>query len=470
MRSIWRWLALATALLFLAGAVPAASAQTPPTPAATPAAAAPPPAAARPKHAWIDQLVDAVEHNDLVGALEQLGTPAIHALAIIAAGVMTWLCCQPIQAFMQRGWRIKREDVMSSLDDQSKATYLIKFQNRQVTFQTASAEFEAMYKFRYGTYRLWMPLIALVLVTFPLTFILAETALAHLVLAEGGHWPPLGVNARFANLIAYPPSAAAAVAGAYGWTVAAFVSGATRYTLPPGVVVMGALRIAIAAPLGYAVTAFLGHDHGTIAPAVAFGLGAFPLDTIQLLFRRMFNRFGLDIGVTDDKRQVTQLDGVDRIVADRLSDADISTIAQLAHCDPVQTSMKTNLDFDVVTDAQGQALAWLYLGDDLSKIRMMGMRGALEIGNLLSDLRSTDPAYSVPAMKAFNEIARALGAPNAALGRAFQEIGDDPYTQFLSQVWQNLAVRGTTVKRQPPLDVPQLAAVPIAAQPAAAAG
>jgi hypothetical protein len=420
------------------------------TPVATPARQRPPqgntpatpaPAPTATSKGWLEQITDALGDNDLIGALVDLGPPAIHALAAFAALAMTWLCCQPIQAFIQRGWRIKREDVMSSLDDDSKAMYLIKFQNKHSA--NPSAEFEAMYEFRYGRYRLWMPLTVLILVTFPLTFILAETAMGHLLLASGGRWHELSANRQFDNLIAYPPAAAAAVAGAYAWTVATFIAGATRYTLPPGLVATGALRIAIAAPLGYAVTAFLGRDHVSFAPAVAFGLGAFPLDTIQLLFRRIFNRLGLDIGTTDDKRQVTQLDGVDRVVADRLSDADISTIAQLAHCDPVQTSMRTNLDFDVVTDAQGQALAWLYLGEDLGKIRAMGMRGAMEIGNLLGDLRSTDPARLGPATEAFNDIANKLASPSAALIRAFQEIGEDPYTQFLSKVWANLAARGT---------------------------
>lgn len=397
---------------------------------------------------WLEQITDALRHNDLVGAIMRLGTPAIHGLAAGAALVLTWLCFQPIWAFLRRGWMIKRDDVMSSLDDEAKRMYLARFQN--LSTDRPAEEFDRLYRFRYGRYRLYMPLSCLLLIVFPLSFILCETALGHLIIASPGGWRGLAGQPHFANLLAYPPAAAAAVAGAYTWTVAAFINGATRYTMPPSIVAIGALRLAVAAPLGYAVAALLGPHGRAYAPVVAFGLGAFPLDTIQLLLRRLFTRLGLDLGPADDKGQVTKLDGVDKLVADRMSDADISTVAQLAYCDPVQVSMKTNIAFDVVMDMQAQALAWIYFGDAMPSMRPMGLRGAIEFVNLRTALGSE--ATRTDALATLAAVADKLELPPLVVERALDEVADDHYTQFLANIWATARTR-TGVPREPDRNV-----------------
>ncbi len=419
----------------LAAPTPPPTSLAPAPPASSTPAAGPPvpaPVIQTPGHRLVESFVAWLDQFDFAGVLLNGGTSAIHLLAASAATILIMLSSQPVLAFWRRGWHIKRQDVMSSLDERSKALYLQTFQD--ISPSDPSAAFDKLYRFRYGRHRLIPPYIILVLISFPLLFLLSETALAHLLFRADGHWGSLG--AHYGGVVKYPQSAAASIAGAYTWVVVVFISGATHYDLPPGVILTGALRLAIAAPLGYAVAALAGPHFG---PFIAFALGAFPLDVIQLLFRRSLNKLGLEIGTSEDQSQVKNLDGVDQIVADRLASADISTIAQLAYCDPVQVSMRTNINFDAIIDAQNQALAWVYFGPALEKIRPMGMRGAMEIANLLSDVRSPDPARCGPATETFNDIATALAMPNGGLIRAFIEIGDDPYTEFLSKIWSNTA-------------------------------
>jgi hypothetical protein len=264
--------------------------------------------------------------------------------------------------------------------------------------------------------------------------------------------------------------AAASIAGAYAWVVYGLIQDSARYNMPPGTILGAALRLIVATPLGYAMAAVATKDLGVF---VAFALGAFPLKTVALLLKRVANKkLDLDIGSDSGVDQVKVLDGVDSSTADRLETADILTVSQLAYCDPVQVSLRTNIAFDVVLDYVSQALAWVYLGPRMQDLRVMGLRGALEIRNLLWDLgeitgdnafpppdrlqpvkkkpvagQSVAPANEASALTTAKEAFDcALAAVNiragrgarldeAGLERAFREIALDPRVKFLAAVW-----------------------------------
>ncbi len=187
----------------------------------------------------------------------------------------------------------------------------------------------------------------------------------------------------------------------------------------------------VAAPLGYAVASVASDGLGTF---LAFAIGAFPLSTVQRLLQRIGNKsFKLDLGATDsadaaEAGQVIALDGIDLPTAERLEAADITTVAQLAYCDPVQLAMRTNLAFDAVTDLVNQALAFLYFKTDLDKLRPRGLRGAIEINEFVKNAPpQTDPEVVI--------LATVLSQEPVTLLRAFRQISDDPYTLFLVKAW-----------------------------------
>ena len=88
---------------------------------------------------------------------------------------------------------------------------------------------------------------------------------------------------------------------------------------------------------------------------------------------------GLEATAEEASDDIIKLQGINKAIVERLSNEDITTISQIAYCDPVQLVMRSNLNFIFVTDCMNQALAWMYLEDGMNKIRQFGLRGAVEI-------------------------------------------------------------------------------------------
>lgn len=388
---------------------------------------------------------DFLAQYDAFITASNVGTLA--ALAI--ASLMTWLCMLPIGSFWRRGWGIKRDDVLSSLDTHAKDLYFQIYLPNAPDDDDAETRFKAMYNHRYGLYRLFLPSVFLFAVLFPETFLIAETALSHLIVI--GHDGTLASLTGDHQYITLPDKAVAALMGAYTWVVFSLITGACTYNMPPAQIMIAALRMVVAVPLGYAFA--LTADTGAGA-FMAFAISAFPLATVQMILQRIANKWlKLDMGVTypakDD--QVTRLDGIDQLAADRLGSADISTVAQLAYCDPVQVSLRTNFNFDYIVDIVDQALAWTYVGERINNFRSVGLRGALDIKHLLDDMRSGDSQIQKPAELAF---AAAVAIANTTivasdpklptrtlptitadgLEHAFESISLDTYTEFLGKV------------------------------------
>jgi cation transport regulator ChaC len=362
-----------------------------------------------------------------------------HLVAILAAVGMTYLSIHPILSFCRRGWQIKRADVLSSLNDEAKRRYL-QFFLKQSSDNPAHA-FDTMYTYRYGRYRLITPTVILAVVLFFITVLVAETALARIYVVNSGSFATLGTVRQKWPFLFLPGEALAAIVGAYTWIVYALISGAARYDLPPATILSSVLRLVVAAPLGYAIGSIVSTG---LAPFVAFAIGAFPLQTVQLILQRLATKnLNIELNTTNTPDQVTQLDGVDSLTADRLQVVGITTIGQLAYCDPVQLSMGTNLTFDFVVDIVSQALAWLYLGPQLNDLRKIGLRGAMEIRTLTEDMVSPTQGTREPAANALTAAVGITKTDAAGLKRAFEEIALDPYTGFLADVWLPSAAAAT---------------------------
>jgi hypothetical protein len=353
-----------------------------------------------------------------------------HLAAALAAVLMSYLCCHPVIAFVRRGWAIKRSEVVQSLSDAAKKIYLEQFLKQQT--DNPADDFKKIYDTRYGPYRLIVPSILLALVLLPLTFLITERAVSALATTNGWTLTADG----FPKLMILPGAAVAAIVGAYTWVVASLIGAAASHNLAPGVVLSSVLRLVVSVPMGYAIAYLAAKNLG---PFIAFAIGAFPLNTVQLFFQRAAARqLSLDMPADERRDQVIQLSGVDPPTADRLREADITTIPQLAYCDPVQVSMRTNLGFQFVLDLVGQALAWIYFEQKLTALRLLGLRGGVEIRNLLENLQSGDQNEREAAQATFNAAAKAAGIdPVTAFHTVCSEIAHDPHTAFISEVWED---------------------------------
>jgi hypothetical protein len=346
----------------------------------------------------------------------------VNALPLTIDLVLTVLLIQPLCNFLLYGWKLKQEEVNNSLGPGAKRTYLEVFWNqtfaegktpeeKDAIAKEIDKEFSHLYKRWYGRKRFITPISILFLIAAFENFYLSSELIQ--LLTNNGELS----------------SAAAAIAGAYTFVTWDFFGRVQRRNLVTADILRGALRMAIAVPVGFAFTALIAKGLG---PFVAFAVGVFPLDTIKTILRRLANdKLKLELGADTAPDQIATLSGVDRSIADRIEDADITTIPQLAWCDPIQLSMRSSLAFDYVVDIVSQALAWVYLADKLPVLRTFGLRGAFEMKVLSDDLASNDQDVKAKAEAVLPVAAAAANIPLPGLMYALEQIAEDPATHFL---------------------------------------
>jgi hypothetical protein len=361
---------------------------------------------------WLLSRGDALAHWTVNAVANNAATLTIDLL-------LTGLVFYPLCNFLHYGWARKADEVQASMSEKGQQTYFKLFFDQDVS-SNVKAEFRKLYQRSYGRGR-FLPAVVLVLVIAALQNFYLGQVLAKL----------LSSNPASADISSDWRAVPAAIAGAHMFVAWDFIARVQRRSLTPADILRGALRLALAVPLGLAFS-MLQPD---VAVLLAFGIGVFPFETIATMLRRLVNeRLKLQIGAAEADGQIGKLDGVDREIADRIADADITTIAQLAWCDPVQLVMRTNLSFDYVVDIVSQALAWVYLDKKLNDLRPYGLRGAYEVKVMLDDLASTDPKDAVNKARAAAALPLAAAAimmtPDGVM-YAFMQIAEDGMTQFL---------------------------------------
>jgi hypothetical protein len=354
-----------------------------------------------------------------------------HGFSILFAVISAIIVAYPLAVYIIFGWQRRANDIIGSLTPISAQLYLHTFQISNVKVEVALSNvkvevalnvFRKFYARWYGRRYLTIPTIFLIIIVFVLTFVLGETTFVDLAKRNAS---PI-VSTNFMTL---PDIAVASIAGAYAFVAWDIILRSSRRTLTAADILGSTIRMLIAVPLGYSVSALVKDDIGAF---VAFAAAAFPIQTIQTILQRLLNKqLNVELGAGTEKDQVINLSGVDKNTAERLVEADITTILQLAYCDPVQTCMRTSLNFAVISDISAQALAWLYFEDNLAKLRKIGLRGACEIRILMDGLKAADP----DAAAVLQSASTSLGLSTDEFKNALEEIADDPQTEFLVKTW-----------------------------------
>ena len=373
----------------------------------------------------------------------------------------------PIGAYLRTGWRAKRNDITAGVSEEAKRRYLQMFSlsdpaprgagprgprlpaNRRHAIGDAvggdrkagghDQVFEDFYKRWYGRHRYAFPILVFVGVLAFLSVQIGYSA-ASLFPYWKAHEPTWTYS--------LDPTALSAIAGAYLWVTSDFIRRARRLDFAPSDINWGTLRLVIAVPMGYAFAGFgqVGNagqvaDTGqVVASVIAFSLGALPLSAIQDILRQtLYKRFTTTVHEEDRTDAVTQLQGIDDEIAMRLESENVTTIPQLAYCDPVRLVMRSNLTFNFVIDCMNQALCWVYFESQLANLRPLGLRGAVEISVLLDALASADPQIRSDAESTLADVVAAIKPPHTAatLRYTFAQIAGNPYTHFLKAVSVN---------------------------------
>jgi hypothetical protein len=221
----------------------------------------------------------------------------------------------------------------------------------------------------------------------------------------------------------------AAFCGAYIWVVSDFITRYMQRNMTSGDIYRAALRLFTAVAVGYTLSLAVKDE---IAPLIAFCVGAFPLQTVQALLKKITERSLHVVGrTTETRNQLLALYGMEGAVADRIADAGISSVSELAYCDTVHVAMATNLSFVFINDMASQAIAWNYLGEKLNVLRPSGLRTAYEIHGYVEMFIDEDQNTIDEAEALLPKLATSVKMTKEGLWNVLQEIAWDPYTLFL---------------------------------------
>lgn len=350
------------------------------------------------------------------------------AVCIVLILCITATLVLPLMHYLAIGWRARRKDIMDGLSAEARRVYFAMFSQSEPlpNPDQAAQQFEKLYSSWYGRRFYIFPGVLLLLV---------GTVEATLVVFTALSWRGYIANPLFG----LPPQAVAAIAGAYLWVVNDHIWRTRRLDFSPADVQWGVLRLVISVPMGYAFGGVAADNLGTFA---AFAVGAFPLTALTSILRRLAAKtLGTDATPYEESDNAINLQGINKAILERFSNEDVATVTQIAYCDPVRLTMRSNLTFNFITDCMNQALAWVYLERDLDEIRPLGMRGACEIKDLMDDFDNapSDPskadASHALAVAALAQIAAAIKQTPETLQLVFRQIAEDPYTVFLKEIW-----------------------------------
>ncbi|GLQ50907.1 hypothetical protein ACFFJT_06365 [Dyella flava] len=350
----------------------------------------------------------------------------------------TLILALPVFRYLKSGWNARRNDIMDALSPESSLRYFEMFaRNKNIDITNALPELDAFYIKWYGKRFYAFPVILLMATALIVIYLSVSSALALYVdgaLPSGPHASREGFAAF--TWIPIQQLGLAAQAGAYMWVVNDLTSRARRLDLAPSDVHWGVLRLVIALPLGCFMSQIIPDVTDAWRSFIAFGIGAFPLSGLLSMIRRItLKRFGMKEDTTTDN-DIIKLQGINAEIAERLANEGITTITQMAYCDPIRITMRSSLSFNFIIDCMGQALAWIYLESKLNTIRSFGLRGAVEINHLYRQLNDTDPDEKAHAESIMNCVAEALNQKEPTLEMVFFEIAYDPFTEYLSTIWE----------------------------------
>jgi hypothetical protein len=333
--------------------------------------------------------------------------------------LFTGLLVGPVAFYLAGPWTFRRDEILQGISASAAKRYFKTFYPA-ISDQTPS--FAKFYSDRFGRRRYVIPTLTLVA-----TGVMAATWTTASILV----WT--GLRAESAGVL--DRVSAAALSGAYLWVVADLIARWRFRDLSPADLWWSAWRIVVATPLAFAVSAML---NPTFAVPAAFLLGAFPTRSISTLARR-FARRALNLGADVDEKSESELEklqGVDTRIAERFADEGVTTIVQLAYSDPVELTMRcASFSFSFVIDCGSQALAWLYLGENLEKLRTYSLRGAQEISSLVAELDGERADEKAVARQTLLSAAAIVAVDPVAFERTLREIAADPYTEFMCDVW-----------------------------------
>lgn len=334
-----------------------------------------------------------------------------------------WLLMMaPAVLYLFAGWVTRRDSIRNLLTLEYLGKYFALFwpsvlkDDPRVDIQKV---FDDRFTTTFGRKHYVLPLVLLAVVTAIGIWLTGQAVIAWTT-------PSAKVNPAPAIVIA-------AFLGAYVWVAQDQLTRFRTMDFTVHDVWAGVFRLLLSVPLAYSLVAILKED---AAVPMAFLLGAFPTKLLMTIARRMAAKhLGFGESAATGQSELLQLQCVSKSHAERFEDEGYLSVAQLAWADPVDVTLRTNLNFYFVFDCQNQALLWVYLGSRVKDLYQYSLRGAQEATYLLERFRSEDAETQKAAASDLAAAAKVLGMEVDALRATLAEVKADPYTQFLCSLW-----------------------------------
>ncbi len=327
----------------------------------------------------------------------------------------------PSIIYLLTTWKLRKKKLFARLDEKSIQLYYKQFYPNEIdTEGKMKSDFKVHFKKLYGTHHY----------IFPLIFLGVLSGIGLLAtLFSASKWMDI-----YPSSISFPPIVISAFLGAYAWVLGDQLvryqnSDFTYYDIYNAI-----YRFLIAIPLGISLASFIKDD---VAVPFVFLLAAFPIKTLLKFSRRLVSqKFGLGEDESETGQlELQQLQAIGRTNAERFQEEGISTVAQLAWADPIDLMIKTNKDFSFVIDLVSQSLLWIYFEKNTPLLYKYSLRGAQEVCSFLDDLDSEELKTKVAAVQTRDSCAKILSMTPETFVLTLLIVRDDPYAQFLFNIW-----------------------------------
>jgi len=383
--------------------------------------------------------------------LKAFADPPEFGLLIAAFIMVAMAVLLPIPHFLWRAWPYRRDTFMSQFSEGSVKSYFELFfpsllEKRSVKEGDYKNILLEHYNRAYGC--------RLFIVCYAIFMFLVLVGLGWITIT-------IGINLKILNnKYPLPPMAVSAFMGGVMWVMFDQVRRCRSYDFTHHDVNGFIFRIVIAIPLGYSLTGLLANDVGVPA---AFLLGAFPTnDLLSLVRRKIVKRFDIEETKDTAEKELMDLQGVNTKHYERFRDENINSILQIAYADPIDLSIRTNLNFAFIMDLKSQALLWIYVEKNIDLFREFSLRGAQEVSSLMEAAKGrAHPEASaeinaqakLEADKTIDCLAKCLSQKlkddfkkehqceigidieRECLLQILEQVAFDPHTEFLVLLW-----------------------------------
>jgi len=175
----------------------------------------------------------------------------------------------------------------------------------------------------------------------------------------------------------------------------------------------------------------------SVARTVAFGIGIFPLkDSLDTAKKYAAKRLQLSSAApAAEGATLNKIQGMTQETIDRLEEEGITSTVHLAYSDPIKLLLRTNVPWVILIDLMDQAVLFNYIGEQLSQLRPLGIRGSIEVAAIGQRLYEGDEEEKRCAKLAIGLVASRLNSTDDAALTLIRSLYEDGQVDLLWELY-----------------------------------